>query len=121
VTGHLDDQQQRFAAQMQRDHPDWVIMWGYHSRLYWAFPLFNAPKGTVLAAPGPAELTESIGRAELAATLASRGGPAQPPPPLGPEPLPPQSPPARAPAATAFEGAKRPAGGGITEPQARVG
>ena len=32
-----------------------------------------------------------------------------------------QSPPARAPAATAFEGAKRPAGGGITEPQARVG
>ena len=88
MTGRLDDQQQRFAAQVEADHQDWVVMWGYHSRLYWAFPRFNAPPGTVVAAPEPVELTEGMRRAELAAALAPRFGPAPPARPCQPEPFP---------------------------------
>jgi hypothetical protein len=119
VTGRLDDQQQRYAAQVEHDHPNWVVMWGYHSRLYWAFPRFNAPRGTVVTAPSPAELTEAMRRSELAAA-APRFGSA---PPRPRQPGPPARQPglARAPAGSAFEVPKRPAAGGISEPQARVG
>jgi hypothetical protein len=86
VTGRFDGQQQRIAERVQRDHPDWVIMWGCHSRLYWAFPRFNAPQGTVIAAPDPAELTEHMRQAELAAVLTSRTGRVRLRPPWRPEP-----------------------------------
>jgi hypothetical protein len=61
-------------------------MWGCHSRLYWAFPRFNAPQGTVIAAPDPAGLTEHMRQAERAAVLTSRTGRARPRPPWRPEP-----------------------------------
>jgi hypothetical protein len=120
VTGRLDDQQQRYAAQLEHDHPSWVIIWGYHSRLYWAFPLFNAPQGTVVAAPSPAELTEAMRRAELAAAVPPGPRPAAPRPR---QPQPPSRPPRLAGATDgqAAEMASGPAGGGQHEPQARVG
>ena len=119
MTGHLDDQQQRYAAQVEHDHPNWVIMWGYHSRLYWAFPRFNAPQGTIVAAPSPAELTEAMRRSELAVAAAPRSGPA-PPRPRHPGPPTSQPGPARPSAGPAFEVTKR-AAGGISEPRERVG
>jgi hypothetical protein len=121
VTGQLDDQQRRFAAQVQQDHPDWVVMWGYHSRLYWAFPRFNAPRGTLAAAPEPAELTESMRRAEIAAAQAPRIGPAPLAGPRRLEPLPRQPPPGLAAAGAPVAAEKRPAAGHLGEPEASVG
>jgi hypothetical protein len=67
VTGPLDEQEQRTAARLEKDHPGWLIMWGYHTRLYWAFPRFNAQPGTVIAARGTGELLTLMHQAELAA------------------------------------------------------
>jgi hypothetical protein len=120
VTRRLDDQQQRFAAQVEQDHQDWVIMWGYYSRLYWAFPRFNVPPGTVVAAPAPGELTEAMRRAEIAAALAPRFEPAPPPRPRRPEP-PRQRPGGRSPAEAAVTAGKQPAGDELREPEASVG
>lgn len=45
-----DAHERQIAAQLQRDNPRWFIMWGCHSRRFWAFPLFSAPPGTMIAA-----------------------------------------------------------------------
>jgi hypothetical protein len=62
----LDTHQRRIAAQIQRDHPAWLIIWGTHTRMYWAFGRFSTPSA-IIAAPGPRELTDLMRRAELAA------------------------------------------------------
>jgi hypothetical protein len=121
VTRRLDDQQQRFAAQVEQDHRDWVIMWGYYSRLYWAFPRFNAPPGTVVAAPAPGELTEAMRRAEIAAALAPRFEAAPPSRPRRGEPPPGQRRGGRNPAPAAVAAGKPPAGDELKEPEASVG
>ena len=38
------------AQQIERDHPLWMVIFGCYSHEYVAFPLFQAPPGTVLAA-----------------------------------------------------------------------
>ena len=48
------------AAQLQRDHRHWMIMWGCYTRRYVAFPLFPAPRGTILTALAPAELAAKM-------------------------------------------------------------
>ena len=67
MTGSIDEQEQRAAARIERDHPQWLILWGAHTRLFWAFPRFHAPPGTVIAAQGTAELITRMQHAELAA------------------------------------------------------
>jgi hypothetical protein len=68
-----DPAERAAAAAIERDHrPNWVVMWGAHSRLLWAFPLFSAPPGTVLSAPVPAELVAAMRQAELAARRSPR-------------------------------------------------
>jgi hypothetical protein len=62
-----DAHQRRIAAQIQRDHPAWLIIWGTHTRLYWAFGRFSTPSAIIIAAPGPRELTDRMRRAELTA------------------------------------------------------
>jgi hypothetical protein len=62
----LDHHQRRIAAQIQRDHPAWLIIWGSHTRKYWAFARFITP-AAIIAAPGPRELTDLMRRAELTA------------------------------------------------------
>ena len=122
MTRRLDDQQQRFAAQVEQDHQDWVIMWGYYSRLYWAFPRFNVPPGTVVAAPAPGELTEAMRRAEIAAALAPRFEAVAPARPRRGEPLPRQHlDGGRSPATAANTAGIRPAGDELREPEASVG
>ncbi len=52
------------AERLQRDNPRWVVMWGAYSREYVAFPLFNAPPGTVLRGQHPGELAGRMRQTE---------------------------------------------------------
>jgi hypothetical protein len=61
-----DPDQRRAAAQIAQHSPQWVVIWGTHTRLYWAFPRFHAPPGTIITAPGTAELTTRMQHTELA-------------------------------------------------------
>jgi hypothetical protein len=45
-----DDQERQAAAEIEQSHPHWTVMWGCYSRLFWAFPQFQAPKGTIVSA-----------------------------------------------------------------------
>ena len=63
----FDDQEHRAAARMERDYPGWAVLWGAHTRLYWGFPRFQAPAGTVIAAPDTAGLITRMQHAELTA------------------------------------------------------
>jgi hypothetical protein len=74
MTPPFDELERRAATQTERDHPQWLIIWGYYSRLYWAYPRFHTAPGTIITAPDTAELTTRIQYAELAAS------PHQPPP-----------------------------------------
>lgn len=66
-TSGTDDHYQvgcQTAEQIERDHPRWMVIYGYHSREYVAFPLFPAPQGTVLAAHYVPALIERMERTE---------------------------------------------------------
>ena len=52
------------AEQIERDHPRWMVIYGFHSREYVAFPLFSVPPGTVLAAHYAPALIERMERGE---------------------------------------------------------
>ena len=67
MTRPFDEQEHRAAAQAEHNHPGWAVLWGTHTRLYWAFPRFHAPPGTIITAPGTAELTARMQHAELTA------------------------------------------------------
>jgi hypothetical protein len=76
-----EDACRRAAAQLQHDHGQWLVMWGCYTRSYIAFPLFAVPRGIVLTASSPGEMTAKIQRAERSAA-------AQVPPPRSPMPGP---------------------------------
>ncbi len=46
--------------------PGWLVMWGAHSRQFWAYPCFDAPPGTILHAPDPSELAGMMRRVQRA-------------------------------------------------------
>jgi hypothetical protein len=71
MTVRLDEHQRQIAAQLQRDYPNWVILWGLHTRLYWAFPTFAASPGTIITAPVPRQLTMRMQDSEHAAASAA--------------------------------------------------
>ena len=52
------------AAQLDRDNPRWLVVWGIFSLQFVAFPLFDAPAGTFLCARSAPELLRRIRRAE---------------------------------------------------------
>jgi hypothetical protein len=54
--GIIDDQERRAAAEIERAHPNWLVMWGCYTRVFWAFPRFLTPRGTIVSAPGPDRL-----------------------------------------------------------------
>jgi hypothetical protein len=72
MTGPFDERERHTAAQITRRNPYWLVIWGRHSRLYWAFPRFNAPPGTIIAAPDTAELLALMRHTELAAAPGRR-------------------------------------------------
>jgi hypothetical protein len=65
-TNRYDPRQRLTAARLQHRNPHWLICWGYHSRRYWAFPLFGAPPGTIISAAGEPGLTAGMRHAEAA-------------------------------------------------------
>lgn len=48
------------ATRIEQDHPLWLVMWGAYSEEYWAYPRFDAPKGTILHSPDPGDLTSDM-------------------------------------------------------------
>jgi hypothetical protein len=69
MTGGLHDEHERaIAAQAERDHPHWAVLWGTHTRHYWAYPRFQAPPGTIIAAADLRTLAAQMNRAELTAS-----------------------------------------------------
>lgn len=69
-----DADQRRTAGQLNQHYPQWYVMWGAHSRRYWAFPLFSAQPGTLVSAETPAELTARMQHVQTTSTF-----PPQPP------------------------------------------
>jgi hypothetical protein len=67
MSAGYDPAQRAAAAAIQNAHPDWVIMYGAHSRMLFAFPLFRAPPGAIIAAPSPPGLLAAMHAAEIAA------------------------------------------------------
>jgi hypothetical protein len=67
VSDPYDPHQRRIAAHLNRAHPNWHVMWGVHSRQLWAFPLFNAPPGTIINAARPDDLVAQMRQAEMIA------------------------------------------------------
>ena len=55
------------AALLRSQHPRWVIIWLPAERCYRARPLFRAPRGTVLTAEAPGELTALMDQVKQAA------------------------------------------------------
>jgi len=54
------------AGRIMAVFPGWLVMWGAHSRQFWAYPCFDAPPGTILHAPDPSELAGMMRRLQRA-------------------------------------------------------
>jgi hypothetical protein len=61
---HHEQQRRRTAEELQRDHPRWLVVYGIYTQQYVAFPLFDAPPGTVLSTADPGELVRQIQKIE---------------------------------------------------------
>jgi hypothetical protein len=72
MTRLYDEHQHRIAARIEDAHPGWLVMWGTQTRMYWAYPRFHAPPGTVIAEPGTRQLTTRMHHTELAASTQRR-------------------------------------------------
>ncbi len=61
------------------DHPGRLLLWGTHSRRYFAFPMFTVPPGTIVTASEPNRLVTRMRQAEATTAVQPRM-PAGPPP-----------------------------------------
>lgn len=66
-TGPYDPDERAAAASLERACPHWVILYGPWSRLYYAFPRFRMPPGTIAAATTTGELVSLMRVTELEA------------------------------------------------------
>jgi hypothetical protein len=73
-SGHAvtDDQEWQIAFEIDQSHPHWLVMWGCYSRLFWAFPIFQAPKGTIVSAPNPEMLLAGMRGVEVEMSASQR-------------------------------------------------
>ena len=62
-----DIQAVKMAARLSREHQGWWVHWGCWSRQYWAFPLFDAPRGSHFSDRDPGALAARMRRAEMTA------------------------------------------------------
>ena len=46
----------QIIGQLRQRHPDWMIMYGAYSRMFWAYPLFTTLPGNYVGAADPGEL-----------------------------------------------------------------
>jgi hypothetical protein len=63
-----DGAERQIAAEIEQSHPQWMVLWGYHSRLFWAFPLFQVPRGTIVSAHDRDGLLANMHTVELRAS-----------------------------------------------------
>jgi hypothetical protein len=52
------------AERINRSRPQWLVLWGCYSRLYWAFPLFEMQPHMIVHAAYPDALTARMDEAE---------------------------------------------------------
>ncbi|HEV2374746.1 MAG TPA: hypothetical protein VGS19_21610 [Streptosporangiaceae bacterium] len=62
-----DADERATAASLEQQNPHWSVTWGYHSRLFWAYPMFNVPPGTIVHASSPQDLLALMRQTELSA------------------------------------------------------
>jgi hypothetical protein len=62
--GEAGSQNRQMAENLRRRHPDWMIMYGTYSQMFWAFPLFTTLTGRYIGAADPAELDRQMSAAE---------------------------------------------------------
>jgi hypothetical protein len=55
-TSVTDDQERIVAGAIELRYPQWVVMWGCYTRLFWALPRFGVPRGTFVSARRPESL-----------------------------------------------------------------
>jgi hypothetical protein len=76
----MTDDPERRVAEMERSYPGWLILWGCYTRLFWAFPRFSVPQGTIVSAADPDRLLADMHSVELearASQLAAARNPQQ--------------------------------------------
>jgi hypothetical protein len=71
----IDDRQWQAADEIDKSHPHWMVIWGCYSRMFWAFPRFDVPEGTIVSAADQDNLVAEMHRVE-AEVSASRRRPA---------------------------------------------
>jgi hypothetical protein len=52
------------AEQIQRDRPQWLVVWGCYSRRFWAYPLFEMRPRRLVYAGFPDALVDRLDEAE---------------------------------------------------------
>jgi hypothetical protein len=70
-----DHEQHRQVTRLGAVFPRWLIMWGAYSRQFWAYPRFDAPRGTIAHAADPGDLAAKMRAIELAALSRHRWQP----------------------------------------------
>jgi len=70
----LDPEQRQTARRITERNTRWAVLWGLHSREYWAFPLFPVPPATTVHAPDTPTLLASMHETELAARTHAHAG-----------------------------------------------
>lgn len=58
------DDHTQAARAIERQHPGWMVEYGFYTRQYVALPLFTRQRGMVLAATDPPVLSNQIQQAE---------------------------------------------------------
>lgn len=69
-----DQRERQIAARIARDFPRWLVIWGLHSRRFWAYPCFRVPRGTIADAANPDDLAaqmRSIQHAAMSGTMST--------------------------------------------------
>lgn len=84
----IDEQEWRSAAEIEQSHPGWIVIWGCYSQLFWAFPRFQVPRGTIVSAPEQSQLLADMHRVEVEASARALVGPRPPDLPVRHEPGP---------------------------------
>jgi hypothetical protein len=64
VPGKDDNACREVAERISQDRPQWLVMWGSYSRLYWAFPLFEMRPRILICAGYPDALVARMDEAE---------------------------------------------------------
>ena len=75
----IDDPERQAAAEIEQSNSRWMVMWGCYSRLFWAYPLFLVPKGTIVSAPDRDQLLATMHSVEVEASTDSRVPAPEPP------------------------------------------